>query len=188
MKVTGNELVLRTLFTVRDHTTAHLNSGGDEYIPRQFDNAGEKKVTPNGVLLERREYNCRTFLVPYRGDKLFMLATECARILGYRDSYLLFNKNRSLHKIIANEVEKDHLISQDILPHSYRSRQIAIVTARSVFRQFGSRVVKIYILSFNYNKSNITRSRDINKVGLNLLHFSYLLYILSNTRYITLKL
>lgn len=71
-----------------------------------------------------------------------MLATECARVLGYRDSYLLFNKNRSLHKIIANQTEKDNLIDQDILPYSYRSRQIAIVTARSMFRQFGSRLVE----------------------------------------------
>jgi chromatin structure-remodeling complex protein RSC7 len=70
-----------------------------------------------------------------------MLATECARVLGYRDSYLLFNKNRSLYKIIANQVEKDHLVQQEILPFSYRSRQIAIVTARSMFRQFGSRVI-----------------------------------------------
>ena len=70
-----------------------------------------------------------------------MLATECARVLGYRDSYLLFNKNRSLHKIIANQAEKDDLIQQEILPYSYRSRQIAIVTARSMFRQFGSRLI-----------------------------------------------
>ena len=71
-----------------------------------------------------------------------MLATECARVLGYRDSYLLFNKNRSLFKIIANQEEKDELIAQEILPYSYRSRQIAIVTARSMFRQFGSRLVQ----------------------------------------------
>ena len=32
-------------------------------------------------------------------------------------------------------------MSQEILPFSYRSRQIAIVTARSMFRQFGSRVI-----------------------------------------------
>ena len=70
-----------------------------------------------------------------------MLATECARVLGYRDSYLLFNKNRSLYKIIANQLEKDDLIQQEILPYSYRSRQIAIVTARSMFRQFGSRLI-----------------------------------------------
>ena len=60
-------------------------------------------------------------------------------MLGYRDSYLLFNKNRSLCKIIATQAEKEDLIHQEILPFSYRSRQIALVTARSIFRQFGSR-------------------------------------------------
>ncbi|KAL8743012.1 MAG: hypothetical protein Q9190_004583 [Brigantiaea leucoxantha] len=133
--------VVKALPTVRDHTTDQLNSDGDEYIPRERDDAGEKKVSSNGHALGGREYKCRTFIVPNRGDKLFMLATECARVLGYRDSYLLFNKNRSLYKIIATQAEKDDLISQDILPYSYRSRQIAIVTAKSMFRQFGSRVV-----------------------------------------------
>ncbi|OAA61288.1 nuclear localization protein [Niveomyces insectorum RCEF 264] len=132
---------LKALPTVRDHTTDQLGPGNDEYLPREIDEAGEKKVLPNGQLLGGREYRCRTFLVPQRGDKLFMLATECARVLGYRDSYLLFNKNRSLFKIIANQVEKDDLVGQEILPFSYRSRQIAIVTARSMFRQFGSRVI-----------------------------------------------
>ncbi|KAK8250346.1 chromatin remodelling complex Rsc7/Swp82 subunit-domain-containing protein [Phyllosticta capitalensis] len=133
--------VLKALPTVRDHTTDQLNPEGDEYIPREFDEAGERKVTPNGHPLDGREYRCRTFLVPNRGNKLFMLATECARVLGYRDSYLLFNKNRSLYKIIATQAEKDDLIHQEILPYSYRSRQIAIVTARSMFRQFGSRLI-----------------------------------------------
>lgn len=132
---------LKALPTVRDHTTDQLGPGNDEYLPRETDEAGEKKVMQNGQLLGGREYRCRTFLVPQRGDKLFMLATECARVLGYRDSYLLFNKNRSLYKIIANQVEKDDLVGQEILPFSYRSRQIAIVTARSMFRQFGSRVI-----------------------------------------------
>lgn len=98
-------------------------------------------MTATGHPLGGREYRCRTFFVPNRGDKLFMLATECARVLGYRDSYLLFNKNRSLYKIIATQAEKDDLIHQEILPYSYRSRQIAIVTARSMFRQFGSRLI-----------------------------------------------
>ncbi|CAK7273949.1 hypothetical protein SEPCBS57363_005912 [Sporothrix epigloea] len=132
---------LKALPTVRDHTTDQLGPGNDEYVPREIDEYGEKKVQPNGQLLGGRDYRCRTFLVPQRGDKLFMLATECARVLGYRDSYLLFNKNRSLFKIIANQIEKDDLVAQEILPFSYRSRQIAIVTARSMFRQFGSRVI-----------------------------------------------
>lgn len=141
VKTTPTKSTLKALPTVRDHTTDQLNAAGDEYIPRETDEFGEKKVLPNGQLLGGREYRCRTFLVPNRGDKLFMLATECARVLSYRDSYLLFNKNRSLYKIIASQVEKDDLVAQEILPFSYRSRQIAIVTARSMFRQFGSRVI-----------------------------------------------
>ncbi|TGO19478.1 hypothetical protein BTUL_0004g01170 [Botrytis tulipae] len=133
--------VIKALPTVRDHTTDQLGAEGDEYIPREYDEQGEKKVSAMGHLTDGREYRCRTFYVPNRGDKLFMLATECARVLGYRDSYLLFNKNRSLYKIIATQAEKEDLIHQEILPFSYRSRQIAIVTAKSMFRQFGSRVI-----------------------------------------------
>lgn len=134
--------VVKALPTVRDHTTDQLGPEGDEYIPREIDPDGERKVSKDGYALENRKYKCRTFQVPNRGEKLFMLATECARVLGYRDSYLLFNKNRSLYKIIANQQEKDNLIHQEILPYSYRSRQIAIVTARSMFRQFGSRLIE----------------------------------------------
>ncbi|KFY86148.1 hypothetical protein V500_07837 [Pseudogymnoascus sp. VKM F-4518 (FW-2643)] len=126
---------------VPDHTTDQISTEVDEYILMEYDEAGEKKVAPTGHLNNGREYRCRTFSVPGRGDKLFMLATECARVLGYRDSFLLFNKNKSLYKIIATQEEKENLIHQEILPFSYRSRQIAIVTAKSMFRQFGSRVI-----------------------------------------------
>ena len=133
--------VVKALPTVRDHTTDQLTPEGDEYIPREQDPDGDRKVSPTGHPLNGREYRMRTFYMPNRGEKVFMLATECARVLGYRDSYLLFNKNRSLFKIIATQAEKDDLIQQEILPYSYRSRQIAIVTARSMFRQFGARVI-----------------------------------------------
>lgn len=126
---------------MRDHTTDQLVPEGDEYIPREYDEAGERKIDSMGNPLGGRAFQCRTFYVLKRGQKLFMLATECARVLGYRDSYLLFNKNRSLYKIIVTQVEKDDLIAQDILPYSYHSRQIAIVTAKSMFRQFGSRLI-----------------------------------------------
>jgi Chromatin remodelling complex Rsc7/Swp82 subunit len=140
-KQTPTKASVKALPTVRDHTSDQLGPEGDEYIPREFDEAGEKKVDELGYPQGGRTFKCRTFTVPERGQKLFMLATECARVLNYRDSYLLFNKNRSLFKIIATQPEKDHLISQEILPYSYRSRQIAIVTAKSMFRQFGSRVI-----------------------------------------------
>ena len=61
--------------------------------------------------------------------------------LRYRDTYRLFNKNRSLYKIITTQLEKDDLIDQEILPYSDRSLQIAIVTAKSMFRHFGSRII-----------------------------------------------
>ncbi|PGH05229.1 hypothetical protein AJ79_06840 [Helicocarpus griseus UAMH5409] len=140
-KTTPTKSLVKALPTVRDHTTDQLGEEGDEYLPKEFDENGEKKIDAMGYPQDDRKYKCRTFTVPNRGKKLFMLATECARVLGYRDSYLLFNKNKSLYKIIASQVEKDSLIAQDILPYSYRSRQIAIVTARSMFRQFGSRVI-----------------------------------------------
>ena len=141
-RATPTKTTLKALPTVRDHTTDQLGPEGDEYIARDFDDAGEKKVDNLGYLQGGREYKIRTFILPGRGQKLFMLATECARCLQYRDSYLLFNKNRSLFKIIASVKEKEELVQHDILPYSYRSRQIAIVTARSMFRQFGSRVIK----------------------------------------------
>ncbi|KIX04628.1 uncharacterized protein Z518_05498 [Rhinocladiella mackenziei CBS 650.93] len=133
---------IKALPTVRDHTSDVLQPEGDEYMPREYDDAGEKKVDQLGYLKGGREYKIRTFTLPGRGQKLFMLATECARQLQYRDSYLLFNKNRSLYKIIASVKEKEELVNHEILPYSYRSRQIAVVTARSMFRQFGSRVIK----------------------------------------------
>ncbi|KAH6867418.1 chromatin remodelling complex Rsc7/Swp82 subunit-domain-containing protein [Thelonectria olida] len=140
-RTTSTKSTLKALPTIRDHTTDQLNQTGDEYLPREIDEFGERKVATNGTLQGDREYKCRTFLVPNRGDKLFMLSTECARVLGYRDSYVFFKKNRSLYKIIANQEEKDDLVQQEILPFSYRSRQMGIVTARSMFRQFGSRVI-----------------------------------------------
>ena len=127
--------------SLRDHTTSILTPEWDEYIPREFDEAGERKVNPQGHLMGNRGYRMRTFYVPSQGDKLFMLATECARVLNYRDPYSLFYKNHSLFKIIVDQAEKDDLIHQEILPYSYRSRQIAIVTAKSIFRQFGARAI-----------------------------------------------
>ena len=141
LKALMTKTVIGRVPTVRDHTTGQLVPEGDEYIAREYDEAGEKKLSLSGHLLNGREYKYRTFKVLNRGDKLFMLATECARALNYHDSYLLFNKNRCLYKIITTSAEMDDLIHQEILPHTFRSRQIAIVTARSIFRQFGSRII-----------------------------------------------
>lgn len=118
-----------------------IMADGDENIPMEIDPAGEAKVTTTGYLAGNREYALKTFTVIGHGEKLFMLATEVARLTGYRDSYLFFLRNRSLRKVVTTQTEKEDLISQDVIPFSYRSRQISVVTARSVFLQFGHRVI-----------------------------------------------
>lgn len=128
-------------FTPGVHVTDKLTTDGCEYVPRMNDEIGDRKISIMGDILGGREFKVRTFSVANRGEKKFMLATECARVLSYRDSFLLFSENSSLYKIIANQAEKDDLISRDILPYSYRSRQITLVTAKSIFRQFGARVI-----------------------------------------------
>lgn len=105
------------------------------------DPEGEKKVDKMGTLLGGREYRCRTFTVTGRGQRLYMLSTEPARCVGFRDSYLFFTKHRKLYKIIINDEEKRDLIERELIPHSYKGRAIGIVTARSVFREFGSLIV-----------------------------------------------
>lgn len=105
------------------------------------DEEGEKKVDENGYLKGGREYRVRTFIIEGKGDRLYMLSTEPARCIGFRDSYLFFQKHKLLHKIILAEEAKKDLIERSLIPHSYKGRAIGVVTARSVFREFGARII-----------------------------------------------
>jgi len=114
---------------------------GDENAPVEIDKAGETKITPIGFLTGGREYALKTFAIIGHGDKLFMLGTDVARLTDCRDSYLFFLRNKTLRKVVTKQTENVDLISQGVIPFSYRSRQISVVTARSVFIQFGHRVI-----------------------------------------------
>lgn len=105
------------------------------------DPEGEEKVDKLGNLHGGRDYRVRVFTVKNRGDRLYMLSTEPARCCGFRDSYLFFTKHLKLHKVIVEDDEKMDLIARDIIPHSYKGRSIGVVTARSVFREFGARII-----------------------------------------------
>ena len=105
------------------------------------DPEGETKVDKNGYLKDGREYRVRTFTVDQKGDRLYMLSTEPARCIGFRDSYLFFQKHRQLYKIILSDDAKRDLIERDLIPHSYKGRAIGVVTARSVFREFGAKII-----------------------------------------------
>ena len=105
------------------------------------DPEGETKVDELGNLLDGREYRVRVFTIAGKGGKLYMLSTEPARCIGFRDSYLFFQKHRQLYKIILSEDAKRDLIERNVIPHSYKGRAIGVVTARSVFREFGAQIV-----------------------------------------------
>lgn len=105
------------------------------------DEEGEQKVDKLGNLQGGRDYRVRIFTIRGRGDRQYMLSTEPARCCGFRDSYLFFTKHMKLHKVIVDDNEKKDLIDREIIPHSYKGRSIGVVTARSVFREFGARII-----------------------------------------------
>lgn len=113
----------------------------DDEVDLPEDAEGETKVDKFGHLQGNRDYRCRVFKVLGRGERLYMLSTEPARCVGFRDSYLFFNKHKRLFKIIIDEDEKRDLIDRELIPHSYKGRAIGIVTARSVFREFGAQII-----------------------------------------------
>ncbi|KAL9125851.1 MAG: hypothetical protein Q9217_005006 [Psora testacea] len=113
----------------------------DDEVELPEDPEGEMKVTKNGELLGNREYRVRTFKIEGKGARLYMLSTEPARCIGFRDSYLFFQKHKQLYKIIIAEEAKKDLIDRGLIPHSYKGRAIGVVTARSVFREFGAKIV-----------------------------------------------
>ena len=113
----------------------------DDEVVLPEDAEGETKVDRDGHLQGGREYRVRSFTVAGKGDKLYMLSTEPARCIGYRDSYLFFQKHPQLFKVILTDEARQDWIDRHVLPHSYKGRQIGVVTARSVFREFGARIV-----------------------------------------------
>lgn len=127
---------------VRDHTTYNRAPGSNEYLPSKTDPSGETKVSKEGHPLEGRVFRFQTFQLPHRGDTLFMLGEECSWALGFGSSGLIFKYNDSLLKIIVSDTEKENLIQQGIVPESDISQKIAVVTARSMFRQFGASVIQ----------------------------------------------
>src|SRR5271155_857859 len=103
--------------------------------------ADENQVTPTGHLPAGLEYRLKTFRILGHGDKLYMLARDVSRQTGYRDSYLFFVRNKKLHKLVTTRTERDDLVRRAIIPFSNRFRPLGVVSARSVLKQFGRRVV-----------------------------------------------
>ena len=123
-----------------DESGAALPIINEEYdLPD--DAEGETKINRDGDLLGGRQFLVRSFTVKDKAQRKFMLSTEPARAVGFRDSYLFFQYHPNLYKFILSQDQKNDLIDRGVLPYSYRSRQIALVTARSVFKEFGAKII-----------------------------------------------
>lgn len=134
-------LSLHVSETPKDNSWTEKEILNDEIVLDEIDSLGEKKVNQFGVLADGREYRCRTFTVLGRGNRLYMLSTEPAHAMGYRDPYLFFLKHSSLYNVIISEEEKSDLVERNIIPKSYKRRAVGVVTARSIFREFGARII-----------------------------------------------
>lgn len=76
------------------------------------------------------------------GDQVLVLAMEPSKLLGYRDSHILFQKHPQLQRVRITEEERQHLIDQGILITRFKNPEVAVVTARSLYKCFGHKVIK----------------------------------------------
>lgn len=114
----------------------------DNLVTRE-DPTGNTKIDINGNLLGGREFKAATFHVPTRHpDIKYMLAIECARSSGYRDSLYYFRRNPLMYKIQLTAPEKEYLIQTGKLHTNLRHRSVTMVTARSAFKQHGAKVIR----------------------------------------------
>ncbi|GMM29317.1 Npl6 protein [Martiniozyma asiatica (nom. inval.)] len=112
----------------------------DEIVTPE-DPAGEEKIDYLGYLKGGRQFRVKTFKVPHRGERLYAISTDVARSIGYRDSYFLFQKHGNLFRVRLNEPDKMELIRQGWLPSQFKTRQAYLVTAKSMYKEFGARMI-----------------------------------------------
>lgn len=112
----------------------------DEYLT-ETDPQGETKINELGELQGGRKFRVKTFKVPGKGDRLYCISTDVARMVGYRDSYFLFQKHINLYRFTVEESAKFKLINDGYLPVSFKTRHAYLITARSAFKEFGARLI-----------------------------------------------
>lgn len=126
---------------VYDDKGNEITVENDEIVIADEDPKGKEKVDINGHLQGDRKYRVKTFTLLGNPDRLYMVSTEPARMVGFRDSYLLFKTHLSLFKKVCTNEEKMDLINRHLIPTSYKGRAVNLVTARSIFREFGARMI-----------------------------------------------
>ncbi|GMG19958.1 unnamed protein product [Ambrosiozyma monospora] len=113
----------------------------DHEVVTPDDPLGEQKIDKLGNLKGGRMFMVRTFTIPNQGERLYMVSTDAARNVGYRDSYFLFQKHKKLFRVVLPEEDKPGLIASGVLTSTYKTRSVYLVTARSIFKEFGARTI-----------------------------------------------
>lgn len=67
---------------------------------------------------------------------------EPSKLLGYRDSHILFQKHPQLKRVRITDEERQHLINTGLLITRFKNPEVAVVTARSLYKCFGHKVIK----------------------------------------------
>lgn len=80
--------------------------------------------------------------MPTRGNRVYMMSMDPARVLGFRDSYLFFLRNPQIVRVNTTMEERVWMIENGMLMANFKNKLIAVVTARSMFKIFGHRIVK----------------------------------------------
>ncbi|KAI8621788.1 chromatin remodelling complex Rsc7/Swp82 subunit-domain-containing protein [Chytriomyces sp. MP71] len=124
-----------------DGATEDMGGDSDDDHTVKLDAEGEKKINADGELLGGRQFKARAFRLARHPTRLYMLTLDVARALGFRDSYLLHLKNPQLRRLYATDDDKNKLESMELLASNFRSRPLGIMSARTVFKQFGYLIV-----------------------------------------------
>jgi chromatin structure-remodeling complex protein RSC7 len=142
-------ITVREVATAPDAPKPYIIVNGIQYsvsrdnLETLEDEVGNTKIEINGNLLGGREFKTNTFTVPTRNNGVkYMLAIDCARACGYRDSLYYFRRNPMMLKLNLSQAEKEYLIDLGKLHTNLRHRSVTMVTARSAFKQHGAKIVK----------------------------------------------
>ncbi|KAJ1802979.1 hypothetical protein LPJ75_006011, partial [Coemansia sp. RSA 2598] len=119
-----------------------LSSSEDE--EEDVDPEGEAKIDALGYLQGGREFICPVVRSPFRRNqkRQYILTMDCCRFTGARDSYMLFKQHPRMRRVETTQQERDMLAENKMIPKVTRFRPIAMITARTAFREFGALIVK----------------------------------------------
>ncbi|PWN31168.1 hypothetical protein BDZ90DRAFT_205490, partial [Jaminaea rosea] len=108
------------------------------------DSDGEQKIDKLGRLLGGREYKMPSFTSTLRANphKVYFLAVDAARAVGFRDSLTFFRSDVRLIRINLLPQEREDLIAAGRLHGQQKGRNVTFVAARNMFKIFGAKTVR----------------------------------------------